>query len=129
MDCAPTLDVVDGPFEEEEEEEAEEDRPEVWGRLFPLGKGFVAQGEASAPIMLNSSPQKLWFLSRLHSVVIISPVIVSACNTALDFVKDEYTFGRGEECDYCFESQGGRTNPHFPAFSKTHFRIFRVCEP
>ena len=42
MECAPTLDVVDGPFEEEEESEGE--RPEVWGRLFPLDKGFVAQG-------------------------------------------------------------------------------------
>ena len=42
MECAPTLDMVDGPFEDEEE--SEEERPEVWGRLFPLGKGFVAQG-------------------------------------------------------------------------------------
>ena len=44
MDCAPTLDVVDGLIEEEEEE-AGEDRPKVWGRLFPLGKGFMAQGK------------------------------------------------------------------------------------
>lgn len=43
MDCAPTLDVVDGVVEEE----VEEDRPNIWGRLFPLGKGFVAQGKAN----------------------------------------------------------------------------------
>ena len=41
MDCAPTLDVVDGPYEDEEEEG---ESPEIWGRLFPLNKGFVAQG-------------------------------------------------------------------------------------
>ena len=46
MDCAPTLDVVDGPVEDEEEEVGE-DRPNIWGRLFPLGKGFVAQGKAN----------------------------------------------------------------------------------
>ena len=42
MDCAPTLDVVDGPFSGEDEEEDE--GPEPWGRLFALGKGFVTQG-------------------------------------------------------------------------------------
>ena len=44
-------------------------------------------------------------------------------------MKDEYTFGRGETCDYCFESHGGRMNAHFLALSKTHFRIFRVRKP
>ena len=47
MDCAPTLDLVDGLIEEEEEE-AGEDRPKVWGRFFPLGKGFVAQGKTNS---------------------------------------------------------------------------------
>ena len=46
-----------------------------------------------------------------------------------DFVKEEYTFGRGETCDYSFESHGGRMNAHFLAISKTHFRIFRVRKP
>lgn len=43
----------------------------------------------------------------------------------LELVKDEYVFGRGEECDYCFETNGGKNNPHFLAFSKTHFRLYR----
>ena len=40
MDYAPTLDVVDGPFEDSCDEEEG-----VWGRLFPLRKEFVAQSE------------------------------------------------------------------------------------
>ena len=44
----------------------------------------------------------------------------------LELVKDEYVFGRGGECDYCFETNGGKNNPHFLAFSKTHFRLYRV---
>lgn len=77
MDCAPTLDLdmVDGPVEEEEEE-AEEDRPEVWGRLFPLGKGFVAQGRRSARICFNTAPQKHFSLGCIEYL------IVSACDTA-----------------------------------------------
>ena len=54
--------------------------------------------------------------------VLFSSYIVSL----LDLVKDEYTFGRGEECDYSFEILGGKKNPHFLALSKTHFRIYRV---
>ena len=44
----------------------------------------------------------------------------------LDFVENEYTFGRSEDCDYCFEKNGGRTNPQFRTFSNTHFRIYKV---
>ena len=40
-------------------------------------------------------------------------------------MKDEYTFGRGEECDYQFEN-GRVRNPHFLALSNLHFRIYRV---
>lgn len=40
MDIGPTLDVIDGPFED-----SCEDDEEVWGRLFPLRKEFVAQSE------------------------------------------------------------------------------------
>lgn len=43
----------------------------------------------------------------------------------IDMVKDEYTFGRGEECDYCFDTHG-KTNAHFLQLSKTHFRIYKV---
>ena len=43
-----------------------------------------------------------------------------------DLVNEEYVFGRGECCDYCFDEKGGRQNQHFPAFSKTHFRLYRV---
>ena len=39
MDVMPTLDVVDGLYEEEED--SAEDDEGVWGRLFPLRKEFV----------------------------------------------------------------------------------------
>ena len=39
MDCPATLPV-------DERGEDEPDGGEVWGRLFPLGKGFVLQGMA-----------------------------------------------------------------------------------
>ena len=44
----------------------------------------------------------------------------------LDLVRDEYSFGRADECDYCFERNGGRDNAHFRTFSNTHFRIYKV---
>ena len=43
-----------------------------------------------------------------------------------ELLKDEYSFGRGDECDYCFELHGGKQNPHFLALSKTHFILYRV---
>ena len=116
MDCAPTLDVVDGLIEEEEEE-AGEDRPKVWGRFFPLGKGFMAQGKTTALVE-----------SVTHQDSSTCDDVCRFCPCA-DFVKEEYTFGRGETCDYSFESHGGRMNAHFLAISKTHFRIFRVRKP
>ena len=51
-------------------------------------------------------------------------VCVRVC--VAELVKDEYVFGRGGDCDYCFEENGGKSNPHFLAFSKTHFRLYRV---
>jgi len=39
MDCGPTLDVIDGAYEEDFSLDPES----VWGRLFPLRKEFVAQ--------------------------------------------------------------------------------------
>ncbi len=42
MDVMPTLDVVDGPYEEEDSAEDDEG---VWGRLFPLRKEFVPLSE------------------------------------------------------------------------------------
>ncbi len=41
LDVMQTLDVVDGPYEEDSCEEDEG----VWGRLFPLRKEFVALSE------------------------------------------------------------------------------------
>lgn len=44
----------------------------------------------------------------------------------LDLCKDEYTFGRGEACDYQFNSPEMVKNPCFGAYSKVHFKISRV---
>ena len=52
--------------------------------------------------------------------------VSSVCVCVAELVKDEYVFGRGGDCDYCFEENGGKSNPHFLAFSKTHFRLYRV---
>ena len=42
---------------------------------------------------------------------------------------EEYTFGRGEECDYCFENHShGKKLPQYLALSKTHFRVYRVSQ-
>lgn len=43
-ECGATLEVDMIPSHSEEEGEEETDSGEVWGRLFPVGKGFVAQG-------------------------------------------------------------------------------------
>ena len=44
-----------------------------------------------------------------------------------ELVKDEYTFGRGDSCDYCFNEQGGgKKKAQYLALSKNHFKIFRV---
>ena len=63
MDCAPTLDVVDGVVEDEEEEVGE-DRTNIWGRLFPLGKGFVAQGKANTTRMIMMCSYLILFMCR-----------------------------------------------------------------
>ncbi|KAK7088732.1 serine/threonine-protein kinase Chk2-like [Littorina saxatilis] len=42
----------------------------------------------------------------------------------LDLVKDEYTFGRGENCDVAFNNTGKR-NQCFQAYSKVHFKLVR----
>ena len=44
----------------------------------------------------------------------------------IDLVNEEYTFGRGDECDYCFENHAGKKPPQFLVLSKTHFRLYRV---
>lgn len=42
-------------------------------------------------------------------------------------MNEEHTFGRGEECDYCFENHShGKKLPQYLALSKTHFRVYRV---
>ena len=52
------------------------------------------------------------------------PKFVSVNNT--DMTDDDYTFGRAELCDYCFEEHGGMSNPQYRTFSNTHFRIYKV---
>lgn len=43
---------------------------------------------------------------------------------AIDLIKDEYTFGRGEGCDYQFNTEEMIKNSCFQAYSKVHFKIF-----
>lgn len=43
---------------------------------------------------------------------------------ACDLAKDEYTFGRGEECDHVFVQTNGKVNPQFSTFSKVHFILY-----
>ena len=101
------------PSEEEEEEEKNgEPGNDVWGRLFPVAKGFVQQGVSSN----LSTPRSPASMHPYPCVLLLPP----------DLVKDEYVFGRGEDCDYSFEQSGGKANTHFLAFSKIHFRLYRV---
>ncbi|KAL8577458.1 hypothetical protein ACOMHN_021910 [Nucella lapillus] len=44
--------------------------------------------------------------------------------TSLDLVKEEYSFGRGENCDTAF-SNTGKNNQCFQAYSKVHFKLIR----
>lgn len=42
MDDCATLDVVDGYIDGSD---SDEDNSEMWGRCFPIGKGFEPQGD------------------------------------------------------------------------------------
>ncbi len=53
----PTLDVMDGPYEEEEGEDEVDFCSPPWGRLFPLNKCFAAQG--------SSPPTNLHLMTRV----------------------------------------------------------------
>ncbi|BFZ05370.1 hypothetical protein BsWGS_08409 [Bradybaena similaris] len=44
---------------------------------------------------------------------------------AMDLIADEYTFGRGENCDVAFSSQAAKTHQCFQAYSKVHFKLIR----
>ena len=44
----------------------------------------------------------------------------------LDLTKDEYSFGRGDDNDYQFNSPMMRKHPCFQAYSKVHFQLKRV---
>ena len=44
MDDSATLDVIDGQYNEYASD-SEEDQAEMWGRCFPIGKGFYPQGD------------------------------------------------------------------------------------
>jgi len=42
-------------------------------------------------------------------------------------VTEDFSIGRGDNCDYCIEAQrAGKKVPHFLTLSKIHFRVFRV---
>lgn len=56
MDVAPTLDVVDGPYEED----SCEDEEEVWGRLFPLRKDFFPLSEHYTSTCATQCMQWVW---------------------------------------------------------------------
>ena len=45
MDDSATLDVVDGQYNDASD--SEEEQAEMWGRCFPIGKGFNPQGDFS----------------------------------------------------------------------------------
>ena len=47
-------------------------------------------------------------------------------NLFSDLVKDEYTFGRGEQCDYPFNTSDMRKHQCFQAYSKIHFKLTKV---
>ncbi|XP_062571619.1 serine/threonine-protein kinase Chk2-like [Saccostrea cucullata] len=78
METVPS-DFIDGNFSEEEE--ADEVQP--WGRLMPLGPGFIT-------VALKN---------------------------------DEYSFGRGENCDVSFGVHMAKSKQCFQAYSKVHFKL------
>lgn len=45
-----------------------------------------------------------------------------------DLTKEEYSFGRGENCDVPFSNNGNKKHQCFQAYSKVHFKITRVSE-
>jgi serine/threonine-protein kinase Chk2 len=45
--------------------------------------------------------------------------------SGIDLIDDDYTFGRSDDCDYCFEEKGCRSNSHFRTFSNVHFKIYK----
>ena len=51
----------------------------------------------------------------------------SLCHCSfLDLEKNEYTFGRGEMCDYQFNTPAMIKHPCFQAYSKIHFKLLKV---
>ncbi|XP_046579376.1 serine/threonine-protein kinase Chk2-like [Haliotis rubra] len=51
---------------------------------------------------------------------------LGASFVAVDLVKDEYTFGRGDNCDVSFNgTSSARKNQCFQAYSKVHFKLIR----
>lgn len=44
----------------------------------------------------------------------------------LDLKNDDYSFGRGENCDVSFSIQMARTKQCFQAYSKVHFKLIKV---
>ena len=44
MEESATLDVIDGQYNADSDSE---DEAEMWGRCFPVGKGFMPQGDLS----------------------------------------------------------------------------------
>lgn len=49
MEVGPTLDIADASYDEDEVDG--EPEPEPWGRLFPVQKCFIAQGNKSISLV------------------------------------------------------------------------------
>ena len=44
MDDCATLDVIDGQYNDASDSD---EQAEMWGRCFPIGRGFIPQGDFS----------------------------------------------------------------------------------
>jgi len=51
MEDSATLDVIDGGYNAAYDSDEEENAAEMWGRCFPIGKGFTAQGTSGSVIV------------------------------------------------------------------------------
>lgn len=53
MDDCATLDVIDGQYNVTSD--SDEEQGEMWGRCFPIGKGFKPQGNFKTPHVIRLS--------------------------------------------------------------------------
>ena len=82
-----------------------------WTPVQSRGGGYFLRARASRLKARREHQPKIHYLQSIIA----------------DLVREEYTFGRGDECDYCFQTQNaGVKNSYYLSISKTHFRIYRV---